>query len=41
MVNSLYVLFGVGIVMMVYWIFGIYGSILVNIFIFIMSGILI
>ncbi len=30
MVNSLYALFGVGIATMVYWTFGIYGSILVN-----------
>ena len=41
MVNSLYALFGVGIATMVYWTFGIYGSILVNTLTFIMSGILI
>ncbi|OFC93353.1 macrolide-efflux protein [Bacillus thuringiensis] len=41
MVNSLYALFGVGIATMVYWTFGIYGSILVNILTFITSGILI
>ena len=36
MVNSLYALFGVGIATMVYWTFGIYGSILVNTLTFIM-----
>ncbi|MED0982362.1 MFS transporter [Bacillus paramycoides] len=41
MVTSLYALFGVGIATMVYWEFGIYGSILVNTFTFIVSGILI
>lgn len=41
MVNSLYALFGVGIATMVYWTFGIYGSILVNTLTFIASGILI
>ncbi|MGE7851961.1 MFS transporter [Bacillus paramycoides] len=41
MVTSLYALFGVGIATMVYWKFGIYGSILVNTFTFIASGILI
>ena len=41
MVNSLYALFGVGIATMVYWTFGVYGSILVNTLTFILSGILI
>ncbi|PEB50502.1 MFS transporter [Bacillus pseudomycoides] len=41
MVNSLYALFGVGIATMVYWTFGIYGSILVNTLTFMASGILI